>query len=103
MNTTAAIPLIEREWDLETGFLGRLRGGAFDTDAYARLLTALELVEVAEGDTTSDRHFVALTWWIPRLIDRQLERRRAAGRETERVRETQRRLERALGTLLGVP
>lgn len=62
---------IEAEWDLENGFLGKLRAGDFDRATCQRLLETLSKVE-PEG--TLDRDFVRLVWYIPIFMEWNRER-----------------------------
>lgn len=103
MDMTAAVPLVEREWEEETGFFGRLQRGNFDTDAYARLLSTLESVEIEESATTLDRRFVELTWWIPQFISWQIERIEAEGDDAGELHLAANRIRNHLDRLLGVP
>jgi len=38
MDTTSVIGNLEREWDFDTGFFGRLRKGQFDRVSLSRLV-----------------------------------------------------------------
>lgn len=63
MIASDAVDQPQAEWDLETGFLGKLRQGQFDSVGYDRFLTVLKSIE-APGETV-DARFGALTWYTP--------------------------------------
>lgn len=64
MNIQSAIDELEKEWDLEAGFLGNLRQGIFSTEKLERLLNTLQTIELSDLKQL-DRRFVSLTWYIP--------------------------------------
>lgn len=64
---------LEQEWDIESGFLGKLRMGKFDSDASDRLLEKLRSISLGDGQMI-DRRLVALTWYIPIFMTWQRER-----------------------------
>lgn len=103
MEMKAAVAMIEREWDLDDGFLGKLRMGSFDPDRFQRLLGTLEAVEIDENITTLDRRFVGLTWFIPQFMAWQQQRIAAEGRDTRAVEDAEIQIESILGKLLGYP
>ena len=52
INHDRLIALLEEEWELDTGFLGRLRQGQFDREAYGRFTQSLECIRL---ETTSEQ------------------------------------------------
>jgi hypothetical protein len=72
-----AVTALEREWELETGFLGQLREGKFDQKAYIRLRELLSSVDTSA--TAIDGRFVSLTWYMPLFVTWQRERCADAG------------------------
>jgi len=93
---------IEAEWDDETGFLGQVRNSKFDRQALARLLAALDAVQL-EGESVG-RELVRVLWYMPLFLEWNKERTVRVSEATEReyddaATEIMNRLER----LLGVP
>jgi hypothetical protein len=72
MDTQTAISQLEKEWELETGFLGQLRMGVFDPAGLERLEQILQSIEIDE-QALLPRRFVSLTWYIPLFMDWQRE------------------------------
>jgi hypothetical protein len=63
---------LEAEWELETGFLGRLRQGTLDRDGARRLLELLDALPTDGSDLP--HRVVALVWMIPVFLLWQRER-----------------------------
>src|SRR5947207_3160048 len=103
MNMQSMVPSIEQEWDLEEGFLGKLRMGSFDADRFERLIKTLEAVEVEETETVLDRRFVGLTWYIPQFMTWQQQRIEAQGGDAGDLELAKSKIEGILEKLLGVP
>ncbi len=103
MNNEELIALIEAEWDLDNGFLGRLRQGQFDRACYSRCSQALERIqrEVRNGDSMS-RRLVSLLWYIPLFMSWQAERVKGSidAQEYQRIAN---QIEGKLEEILGVP
>lgn len=59
---------LDAEWDLDQGFIGRLRQGRFDPEGYERLLDVLRSIDAPDGPTL-DRRLVELVWMLPDVID----------------------------------
>jgi len=57
---------LEREWDLDEGFLGQLRTGNFDSKAYRRLLETLTDIQAS---SYLERDVVRLIWYIPIFME----------------------------------
>jgi hypothetical protein len=72
MRIPESIAALEAEWELESGFLGKLRTGHFDAKAAHRLYEVLAKLPF-EGDRL-DARLVALTWYIPTFVSWQRER-----------------------------
>lgn len=92
---------LEKEWNLESGFLGMLRRGHFDEAAYERLLATLRRVQTPP-DKLSAR-FVALTWYIPIFMTWQRDRCVAAGYGDGRFDNAVSTVTSSLEDILGVP
>jgi hypothetical protein len=69
MNTVNDYKDIEESWD-ENGFMGKLRNGIFDREAYNNLRDALLKLQPFDY-TYFDKYFVSLVWFIPIYIGRQ--------------------------------
>lgn len=78
MNTDTTIANLEQEWDLERGFLGRLRRGQFDAGCFERLVSILDGIDL-QGNVNVNRRLVSLLWYIPLFMEWQTERVREAG------------------------
>jgi hypothetical protein len=64
---------LEAAYDLDEGFLGRLRQGQFDPMGLDRLLRLVQSIDFGEA-AHLNRRVVALVWMIPTLMTWQLER-----------------------------
>lgn len=104
MDIAAAIPLIEREWELEVGFFGRLHAGVFDTASLERVAKLLESI-VIDDTPMIDRRFVALTWYIPQFMRWQREgiEQRQLRIDVRQLELAENRLSGLLDRILGVP
>jgi hypothetical protein len=100
MRPNEAIPQLEVEWDLEKGFLGRLRRGDFDSPGAERLVELLERVE-PNGDLPG--RFVELTWYIPIFLTWQEPRVSEHDGNVEQLRRVGTRILNALEKVLGTP
>lgn len=76
---------LEAEYDLDHGFLGRLRQGWFDPAGLDRLLTLLHSINFGET-TLLNRRIVALLWMMPTLMTWQLERVAEQGGDIDALR-----------------
>jgi len=68
----SVVDLIDAEYDLEDGFIGRLRSGTFDQAGADRLIAALRALDL--GDGPIERRLVSLLWYLPIIIEWQKER-----------------------------
>jgi hypothetical protein len=73
METKMLITELEDEWDLDTGFLGKLRLGIFDSDGFEQLLEKLRSFQ-SSNEKMIDRRLVSLIWYIPLFMFWQRER-----------------------------
>ncbi len=64
MKIADSIKLIENEYDLETGVIGKLRGLEFDKAGFERLVAIFKEIEI-DNDPKIDKRFVSLVWYIP--------------------------------------
>jgi hypothetical protein len=76
---------LEAEYDLDHGFLGRLRQGQFDPTGLDRLLHLLRSIDWGEAAVLT-RRLVALLWLIPTLMTWQRERVAEQGGDVEALR-----------------
>lgn len=67
--TRNVIELLEAEYDQSEGFLGQLRAGVLDEQAYERFLDLLRGLEL-EGEVVS-RRVVELLWFVPTFMEYQ--------------------------------
>ncbi|MGZ3583845.1 MAG: hypothetical protein ACXWQR_00235 [Ktedonobacterales bacterium] len=72
-DTVDLIQTLEAEYDLDSGFLGRLREGTFDAAGLDRLIAILKSIEPSNEEVIN-RRLVALLWMIPTLMEWQVER-----------------------------
>jgi hypothetical protein len=96
------IRALEREYDLDVGFLGRLRQGAYDPDGQERLLALLASIRAGDGPVIN-RRLVALLWMIPTIMSWQVERVREQGGDTVQLLRGIDRVQTRLNDILGTP
>ena len=88
---------LEAEYDLDYGFLGRLRQRQFDPIGLDRLLRLLQSIDFGEA-TLINRRIVALLWMIPTLMTWHLEGITKQGGDVERLRHGIDQVEAILGS-----
>jgi hypothetical protein len=95
---------LEAEYDLDQGFLGRLRRGQFDPSGLGRLLSLLRTIDFGEA-VVLNRRMVALLWLIPTLMTWQLERVAEQGGDTGALRRATDQVRELLAapSVLGMP
>jgi hypothetical protein len=93
------IDRIDAEYDLEEGFIGRLRSGNYDQAGADRLLAVLSGLDLGDGPV--DRRLVSLLWYLPLIIGWQLPRVPKA--DVEKVESTLNKVVSILEAVLGVP
>jgi len=102
MNLDSVIANLEAEWALESGFLGRIRGGNFDAELLDRLVRVLEGID-AHPDTEMNRRLVSLLWYMPLFMHWNGERIQSAGGDLIEFDKAANRIESAVERILGVP
>ncbi len=102
MEMQTAVPLLEEEWELDTGFFGKLREGQFDSSGLERVIHLLEKVDTGKADVLN-RRFVALTWYIPIFMTWQRERHVEKGGNPMELDRATDRLQGLLNEILGIP
>lgn len=100
--TLTDIQRLEAEWDLSSGFLGRLREGHFDPVGFQRFEQLLGSIRL-DQDKPLDRRFVSLTWYIPMFMSWQRERVQALGGNVKELEVATNKIQNRLEDLLGVP
>ncbi|MBF6611714.1 MAG: hypothetical protein IVW55_01130 [Chloroflexi bacterium] len=66
---------LDREWELETGFFGRLRSSEYDPEGANRVTELLQrIADAVENEGQLDRRLVSLTWFMPTFISWQRQR-----------------------------
>jgi hypothetical protein len=97
-----ALEALDLAWDDETGFLGILRSGRFDSELASKYLLLLNSIDIEEGEALNS-DFVRLVWFVPIFMEWQVERVLERGAErVELIRWTDRIRERVM-EILGVP
>jgi hypothetical protein len=102
MNTQSIIKELEKEWDLDIGFMGGVRQGNFKLDRLERLESILMSAELASAENL-ERRFVSLTWYIPIFLIWQRERYIEQGRDVTELNQAINRIEGLLEKILGTP
>ncbi|MBT2559246.1 hypothetical protein J7E24_15765 [Hymenobacter sp. ISL-91] len=92
---------LEAVWEIETGFLGCLRGGVFDHALYGAFVTTLMRVQVEEGALLPAR-FVTLLWFVLPFMEQQAEQITATFPRDE-YQLAQARIQQQLERILGFP
>jgi hypothetical protein len=64
------VSALEREWDAETGFIGMLRFGTYQPDAFERMMVVLQSIDVADREYIP-RDLIRLLWMIPMVMEGQ--------------------------------
>lgn len=94
--------LLEAEWDLSEGFLGRLREGHYDPEGFRRFEQLLRSIQLDE-EKPLDRRFVALTWYVPTFMSWQRERVEEVSGSIRELDAAITKIHNLLEQLLGVP
>lgn len=104
MDMHSAIQQLEKEWELNTGFFGRLRYGSFDPAGLERVIRILEAITDETKDAKLlDRRLVELLWFVPRFMSWQRERVQEQGGDVQELDNATDALEALLQRILGVP
>lgn len=93
---------IDRAYDRATGFLGLLRLGTFDRNAYERLMAELDEIDIGDASSIS-RRLVSLLWYMPQFIAWQADRVADKGGDREAVLAASDGVRTRIETILGVP
>lgn len=102
MNPVSIIAQLEEQWDLDHGFLGRLRMGQFDPQRLAQLVRILDGIDL-QGAVTVNRRLVSLLWFMPMFMSWQDKRVQDAGGDLAGYRKACCDIENSIIRILGVP
>jgi len=64
---------LENAWEIDVGFLGKLRNGVFDAESYDLFLSTLARIDFEEDELIAKRT-VTLLWFINPFMEWQRER-----------------------------
>jgi hypothetical protein len=96
------IDLLKAEWDLNSGFFGKLRQGNYDPVGYRRVKLILEEIDFGEASSV-DRRIVSLIWYLPLFMSWQHERVAERGGDVTSLRSASDAVEAEIERILGVP
>jgi len=102
MTIEEIIEHLEREWDFESGFFGRLRRGHFDPACYDRLIRALDRIETPQT-VALNRRMVSLLWYMPIFMHWQQERVQSNGADLIAFERAINHVQGSIERILGVP
>lgn len=94
---------INKEWDLDDGFLGKVRHRKFDETGFKRLLMLLEEIQILSNEETLDREFVRTIWFIPTFLEWQKPSFREAGLDESQLEVAIKSILTHLTRILGAP
>ncbi|MCK1796145.1 hypothetical protein MTQ01_09025 [Streptomyces sp. XM4193] len=92
---------LDNAWDIETGFLGKLREGKFDPadgEAYVKLLATIPPL----GDVANTQ-LVRLIWFSPTFIEWQIDRATDEITGGEPLRRIQNQVHEEVIRIIGLP
>jgi len=93
---------IEAEWNIESGFFGKLRRGVYDPPGYARVKEILAGIDLGKS-LVVDRRLVSLLWYLPLFMLWQHERVSEKGESISELRSATDAVEAEIERILGVP
>ena len=101
-NITDLIRALEAEYDLDSGFLGQLRQGNFESIGLERLVALLRSITIS-NEPTINRRLVSLLWMIPTFMGWQERRVAENGGDTVQLQHGIDKVQEILNSLLGTP
>ena len=101
MKIMDSLQLIEDEWNLENGSLGKFRQGVYDNEGFERLIYILNEIE-PDNDETINKRFVSLIWMLPIFISWNISRFKD-GIIVKEIKSHEANIDTILQKLLGVP
>jgi len=102
MNVDSAIASLEGEWDIDSGFFGRVRQGSFDPASLDRLERILGGID-SYRDAAVNGRLVSLLWYMPLVMQWNRERILDAGGDINEFDKAANRVVSAAERILGVP
>jgi hypothetical protein len=102
MNIELVKSLLEKEWNVDEGFVWHCRQGEFDEAGYERLVGILSQIDLGDSPTI-DRRLVSLIWWLPQVMRWQEDRIVSQGGDQNRYLNWCENIERLVQDILGVP
>lgn len=106
MDKQKAVELLGQEWDIENGFLGKIRYREFDPEGLDRLLNLLEIVQNDDEELDEeliDRTLVSIIWFIPLFLEWQKQSFIAAGKDIAPLQSAINRIMPIMYNILGLP
>ncbi|WP_341839420.1 hypothetical protein [Chitinophaga caseinilytica] len=98
----ALIEELDRCWDYEEGFFGRLRQGFFEEELYQNFIGILKRITIRTEETMIPYDLVHLLWYVPLFMEWQRERVvRVMSNEEYEIKKTN--VENELERIFGVP
>jgi hypothetical protein len=88
-------------WDMDNGFLGKLRSGVFDEPAGLEYVSLLRAIPPVGENVNSE--LVRLIWFAPQFIVWQIDRASKDERDTERIQGIADQVHEAVVDILGIP
>lgn len=101
-NFTDLIRALEAEYDLDSGFLGQLRQGNFESIGLERLIALLRSITIS-NEPTINRRLVSLLWVIPTFMGWQEARVAENDGDTVQLQHGIDKVQEILNSLLGTP
>ena len=102
MDKQKIIELLGQEWEIEHGFLGKIRHREFDPEGLERLLNLLEIVQ-NDGEELIDRNLISLIWFIPLFLEWQKPSFVAAGKDIAPLQSAINKIMPIMYKILGLP
>jgi hypothetical protein len=102
MDMQVVIKELEKEWDLDIGFLGGVRQENFRIERLERLVNILKSIDLSETKCL-DKRLVSLIWYIPIFLMWQKERYIEQGRDAFELEQAINQIEELLEHILGIP
>jgi hypothetical protein len=93
---------LEREWDLDQGFLGKLRAGLFDPIGLERFMRLLDGINLGNSAQVN-RRLISLLWFIPLFMEWQRERVAERGTDCQTIDHATNRVRGSIERILGMP
>jgi hypothetical protein len=93
---------LEREWDADNGFVGRLRFGDFDEHALARLVNLLKSIDIG-AQACIPRSLVSVLWQIPYVMEWQVPHQTRNGGDVQNLHRAIATVNGEVERILGLP